>query len=420
MKKIILITIAQLSISLYCIGQIENTQKLEDMEQKGNILFWNGTPYTGQVIKFDGLKFDKSKLRFDGHYINGQPNGHIKKWYSNYKLEYDEIYSKGLKEGPQIYYYQNGKKKAEFNYLAGRIADGLQNEWDSIGNFTSQKTYKQEILTRDLEYRNGVLVTTSEVTTTFDSNGQKLNEGWVTNNKKNRQWTEWYSNNRIKSVGEYINDLKEDKWLEYNENGNLKTVYYKNNEIDYYPLQIVKEFMKNKNTDNFSGLYRYSGKQGTPSRLIYLDCIFQNNDIKKYLNNNSIISQSDEKYLSKIAKEEYEKYFEDTIFYAIACTTTNLNFQTSQRNESRNLTLYNCYEVKINMDFDIKDVSGGTIRRSNFDWEFDTDGGLGRPKINRNGRPSDLMNNFDFTRRYSQMVISLIDYNELSKQKINK
>ena len=72
------------------------------------------------------------------------------------------------------------------------------------------------------------------------------------------------------------------------------------------------------------------------------------------------------------------------------------------------------------MDFDIKDVSGGTIRRSNFDWEFDTDGGLGRPKINRNGRPSDLMNNFDFTRRYSQMVISLIDYNELSKQKINK
>ena len=128
MKKIILITIAQLSISLYCIGQIENTQKLEDMEQKGNILFWNGTPYTGQVIKFDGLKFDKSKLRFDGHYINGQPNGHIKKWYSNYKLEYDEIYSKGLKEGPQIYYYQNGKKKAEFNVLYKEMRQKLKME----------------------------------------------------------------------------------------------------------------------------------------------------------------------------------------------------------------------------------------------------------------------------------------------------
>lgn len=417
MKKIILIILVQLSLSNYCPAQIENTQKIDDMEQKGALLFWKGSPYTGQAIKFEGLKFDKFKLLFDGHYINGQPNGHIKKWYSNHKLEYDESYSKGQKEGTQIYFYQNGKKKSESNFSAGRVADGVQSEWDSTGNFTSQKNYHNGILTKDLEFISGVLITTSEIKNEFDSSGQKLSEGWIVNNKKNKLWTEWYKNNQIKSQGNYIKDLKEGKWLEYNESGSLKTIFYRDGEINYYPSLIVNEYMKNKITDNFSGLYQYSGKQGNSPRLIYIACIFQDNEANKYLYHNSIVSQSDERYLTKISLENYDKHSEDTVSYSFNCTTSKVILRTSQRNESNILNLYNCYEVQINMAFDMKDITGIIKGSTNFDWEFDTDGGLGRPKINRFGRPSDLMNNVAFTSRYSQMVISLIDSNELYKKK---
>ena len=404
-------------ISTNCLAQIENTQKLDVLQKRGSMFYWNGSPYTGQAIDFDGVKYDKTKLRFDGHYINGQPNGRIKKWFPNHKLEYEENYLMGVKDGSQYYYFEDGKKKSEYAYLAGEMADGAQSEWDQNGNLLTQRIYQKGIMIKELDYDNGVLSNTLEMNNEYHSNGQKKSEGWIKNGKKDKHWIEWYNNGQKKSEGEYKDGNMDGKWSELDENGNLITNFYRNGEIDFYATAIVKNFMKDKTSNDFSGLYKYLGKQGNPNRLVYLNCIFKNEDAKKYLYNNNIISESDANNLIKISKADYDKYADDTVFYFLDCKTLDVKTKTSERNEYNNMTLYNCYEVQIFTNFSLKNIKGIEIFSYKYDWEYDTDGGPGRPKINRYGRNNDLYNNLSFTRYYSRQVIGLIDNNEFTKTK---
>ena len=228
------------------LAQVENVKKLNEIQWVNNNTecYYNGNPYTGEVIDFSGLKFDKSKLLFDGHFKDGQKNGVIKKWYSNFKIEFIENYYNGLKDGIQTYFYNNGNKKAEYKYLNGQ-PDGAWTEWHDNkqlkttctyvmgsmidgtyvtflpdGQKESEVTYKSGKIITSGKYEGGKVVVIQELSSEKYPNGKIKSEGTLILGKKEGIWTTWYESGQKQSESIYKNGIQDGNMVTWFENGN--------------------------------------------------------------------------------------------------------------------------------------------------------------------------------------------------------
>lgn len=59
--------------------------------------------------------------------------------------------------------------------------------------------------------------------TYYYSNGQKSSEGEYVSGKNNGEWTNWYKSGKVKGKGEWSNDERIGKWEYFHKNGNLKS-----------------------------------------------------------------------------------------------------------------------------------------------------------------------------------------------------
>jgi antitoxin component YwqK of YwqJK toxin-antitoxin module len=109
--------------------------------------------------KYSGFLFElypnKDTISAEG-FINGQLSGICKKWYPNKQLMEERFYKSGKKDGKQVTYWDNGKKRVEF--IAENDAyEGELKEWTFEGKLTHLAHFKegQEEGAQKLWYDNG-------------------------------------------------------------------------------------------------------------------------------------------------------------------------------------------------------------------------------------------------------------------------
>ncbi len=111
-------------------------------------------------------------------------------------------------EGLSIYWYENGQKRAEGQFIKGK-AEGLYTGWHENG----QKFFEGQ-------YKNGKK---EGLWTWWHENGQKMTEERHKNTKREGVWTDWHENGQKKSEEQYKNGEREGVWTEWHENGQKKS-----------------------------------------------------------------------------------------------------------------------------------------------------------------------------------------------------
>ena len=125
----------------------------KELKIQDNILYFKNKKFTGILYMLDNNQRDT--LSIEG-YSDGILNGVSKKWFSNAQLMEMRHYTNGQKNGKQIAYFENGKKKFEFIAIDDHY-EGELLEWNIDGSLIHLATYKngQEEGTQKMWYDNG-------------------------------------------------------------------------------------------------------------------------------------------------------------------------------------------------------------------------------------------------------------------------
>ena len=124
----------------------------ENFVVKNDVLWFNQKKYSGFLIE---LNANKDTILLET-YVAGRLNGTCKKWYPNRQLQEVRQYKAGKKEGKQIAYWENGKKRFEFFAKNGEY-EGELKEWSSNGKLFHLANYENghEEGTQKMWYDNG-------------------------------------------------------------------------------------------------------------------------------------------------------------------------------------------------------------------------------------------------------------------------
>ncbi len=347
--------------------QSRDIRKLSELVKKGNLLYLQNTPYTGQAIDFDGPKPNPKNFRFDGFFINGLPNGRIKKWYSNFQLEYEENYVMGIREGQQISYYENGQKKEESNFSNGKLSGNYEFYFPN-GRIKRATNYSNDVPTDTLikEFNDSGQLVLVEITR---DNGQtKIFRTYLSDKISEIS----YFNKYKISEGEYDLDLnKSGLWKNYKAGSNLSSWLYKSENyiknkyhgsIEEYSEDgtiLSRSFYKDGMIDKYaSGLVRYHTPNydqilvACPNLINHDFAIIRitkptslsNSHFKKTNSTkrkNSLETNKEkvlleflyniigERGIFVINESELKKYENDTIFYELIISEPTINFATS-------------------------------------------------------------------------------------------
>ena len=129
------------------------SNKSKDILTQNNTLYYKTKVFSGVLFAIN----DKSKdTILVENYFNGVLDGVSKKWYSNAQLMEIRHYSSGQKNGKQMAYYENGRRRFEFTAKNDQY-EGELNEWNVAGKLIHRATYKngQEEGAQQMWYDNG-------------------------------------------------------------------------------------------------------------------------------------------------------------------------------------------------------------------------------------------------------------------------
>jgi antitoxin component YwqK of YwqJK toxin-antitoxin module len=133
--------------------QIFVSSKSKELVIASDTAFVNNKPFSGYIYELDSATNDLIK---SSAYRKGLLSGTTKKWYKGYRLMEERHYLKGAKNGKQIAFWENGKKKFEF--MAKNDAyQGELKEWNVNGDLIHLGTYRdgQEEGPQKMWYDNG-------------------------------------------------------------------------------------------------------------------------------------------------------------------------------------------------------------------------------------------------------------------------
>ena len=187
-----------ISLFFFSFGSTQRLERQEFISERHS----NGLKKLVNV--FEGTGLNETLIGKYGFYDTG-----IKKFV--------ELYKNNRKDGKSIYWYENGNKEKEYNYLEGKL-DGIQYEWHDGGQKLSEFSYKNDKLHGESIswYKNGneeeVYIYVDGELNGFQSrwykNGQKLGEGTFISGKENGLFTHWFKNGLIKNKIKYENGIK--------------------------------------------------------------------------------------------------------------------------------------------------------------------------------------------------------------------
>lgn len=124
-----------------------------DFKFSKDTLYFKGEKYSGLLFKLFNNSIDTSEL---ATYSNGLLDGASRKWYSKNQLLEKRYYELGKKNGLQVSYWPNGKKRFEFTAVDNKY-EGKLEEWDQKGLLTHLANFKdgQENGVQKMWYENG-------------------------------------------------------------------------------------------------------------------------------------------------------------------------------------------------------------------------------------------------------------------------
>jgi len=110
----------------------------------------------------------------------------------------------GLSVGAWSFWYENGQKSSEVNFIKGEL-EGKQTNWHEDGWKESE---------RDIIDGNSKV-------TVFHENGQLEVEGYIKDDERDGEWTWWHENGQKDSKGYFIDGEQDGKWTWWDENGQI-------------------------------------------------------------------------------------------------------------------------------------------------------------------------------------------------------
>lgn len=119
---------------------------------KNDIVFLDNKKYSGFLLEISPTH---DTLSAEG-YINGMLSGVCKKWYPNNRLKEEREYIDGKKNGRQVAYWENGRKRFEFT-AKNDAYEGEFKEWGEDGHLFHLANYVngQEEGAQKMWYNNG-------------------------------------------------------------------------------------------------------------------------------------------------------------------------------------------------------------------------------------------------------------------------
>ncbi len=99
----------------------------------------NNQPFSGVLYSLYAGTTDTLET---AAFLNGQEHGTWKKFYPNGKLQEKRAFTKGLKTGEYVAFWENGGKKLQYFFAAGEY-EGTCHEWNKTGLLVQEMNYVQ-------------------------------------------------------------------------------------------------------------------------------------------------------------------------------------------------------------------------------------------------------------------------------------
>ncbi len=122
------------------ISKVEQKLKVDSMKKKNPLLILPpDSVYTGSYVD----KYPSGITKFSGFFRFGQRHGQWFSFYPNGEAWSEMHYDKGLKQGPNIAYYENGKIRFSGFYKNDK-QDSVWSYYDSLGNLAKKVVFKND------------------------------------------------------------------------------------------------------------------------------------------------------------------------------------------------------------------------------------------------------------------------------------
>jgi antitoxin component YwqK of YwqJK toxin-antitoxin module len=175
----------------------------------------------------------------EGEYLNDKHEGLWTYWYENGNKSMEGKYKNDMKYDIWTYWYESGKKKSEGPIKNGHLngywvrwyengskqAEGLQVDGVNDGVWTFY--YESELLKQKEYYKSGYAVWTEG----YYENGKLELKGQYLSGKSTGEWSYWNVDGILYLKGKYANDLRVGEWVRYLPNGEKIKLNYVKGEL---------------------------------------------------------------------------------------------------------------------------------------------------------------------------------------------
>ncbi len=216
---------------------------ISQAEFKNDLLDGLWTIYDGKTRKISQWKFSKGKRHGpsiwwyangkkmrEAQFVDGDMDGDYLEWAPDGSLAVKETYESGRRLAMKTSHYKNGAKKSEGMYLFAQDVEHSPDDWWNCKLVTTVKSGKDEkhgkwtswfpTKQKQLEgtYEHDVQV--GEFTW-WHSNGQKALQGSFDHGKQDGTWTWWHANGQKSIEGEYVKGNPTGRWHWWKEDGHV-------------------------------------------------------------------------------------------------------------------------------------------------------------------------------------------------------
>jgi len=123
-KALFLLSILCISVMAHCQAPIQ----ISDLEKVDKIYMKDGKPFSGSCYE----KHENGKIAIKGQMKNGKKEGTWIYWFSDGQKRRETNYVENKKDGLTYFWYENGQKQKEIMFKQDKNID--QKLWDEEGN----------------------------------------------------------------------------------------------------------------------------------------------------------------------------------------------------------------------------------------------------------------------------------------------
>ncbi len=108
-----------LLVSIILMGCSENRVLVEELTNKGGLLYYEGDLYDGVGFNV----YPDGQLAWEGNFKDGKQDGLHRLWYKNGQLKFEGNFKDGKKDGLWRWWSEDGQLKWEQNWKDGKRID---------------------------------------------------------------------------------------------------------------------------------------------------------------------------------------------------------------------------------------------------------------------------------------------------------